>query len=268
MEKRLKDTSAEIVMTCLEENYLKNEVMLNDHCFVRIISGEVKVVSADAVKVFTPGDMMLFPRRQLSTVIQYPKDGQPYKCVLIIFKNERLKDYYMHNAAYCSNVDSPVVRSYEHPLLEGYFTSLLPYFEHQNDLPLKLLDLKIEEALTLLRTIDKTVDRFLADFTEPGKIDLAAFMEKNFMFNMPLEKFAYLTGRSLTTFKRDFKKIYGITPQRWLTEKRLKLAHYLLADGSQKPAEVYRVAGFENLSHFSYAFKKQFGYAPTFHRCD
>jgi hypothetical protein len=32
------------------------------------------------------------------------------------------------------------------------------------------------------------------------------YMEKNFMFNMPLEKFGYLTGRSITTFKRDFKK--------------------------------------------------------------
>jgi hypothetical protein len=47
----------------------------------------------------------------------------------------------------------------------------------------------------------------LANFEEPGKIDLADYMEKNFMFNLPLEKFAYLTGRSLTTFKRDFSKI-------------------------------------------------------------
>ncbi|RZJ76456.1 MAG: AraC family transcriptional regulator, partial [Flavobacterium sp.] len=27
--------------------------------------------------------------------------------------------------------------------------------------------------------------------------------------------------------------------------------------------EVYYETGFENLSHFSYAFKKHFGYAPT-----
>jgi AraC-like DNA-binding protein len=79
---------------------------------------------------------------------------------------------------------------------------------------------------------------------------------------MPLDRFSYLTGRSLTTFKRDFKNIYGVTPQRWLTEKRLKLAYYLLIDGNQKPAEIYREAGFENLSHFSFAFKKMFGYAP------
>jgi AraC-like DNA-binding protein len=93
-------------------------------------------------------------------------------------------------------------------------------------------------------------------------IDLADFIEQDYMFNMPLNKFSYLTGRSLTTFKRDFDKIYGVTPQRWLTKRRLKLAHYLLSESKQKPVDVYREVGFENLSHFSYAFRKQFGYAP------
>lgn len=264
MEKRLPHPATEVVVTCLAEKYLKNEVMLEEHCFVRIISGEVKIVLANVSQVFGPGATLLFPRRQLSTVIQYPKDNQAYKCVLIIFKNKRLQDYYSCNRAYESVEGVDTIKSYEkHPLLESYFASLLPYFELQGELPEKLVALKIEEALTILRTIDKSVDAYLADFSEPGKIDLAGFMEKNYMFNMPLDKFSYLTGRSLTTFKRDFSKIYGVTPQRWLTMKRLKLAHYLLSESNQNPVEVYREAGFENLSHFSYAFKKQFGYAPT-----
>ncbi|CAM4417289.1 AraC-type DNA-binding protein [Pedobacter westerhofensis] len=186
-----------------------------------------------------------------------------YKCVLIILKGERLKDYYSRNSVHENIERSPAVKSYEkHPLIESYLASLLPYFELQDELPEKLVTLKIEEALTILRSLDKRVDSFLADFSEPGKIDLEEFMEQNYMFNMPLERFSYLTGRSLTTFKRDFINIYGATPQRWLTKKRLKLAHYLLSESKQKSVEVYREVGFENLSHFSYAFKKQFGYAP------
>jgi AraC-like DNA-binding protein len=263
MEKRLKNPLAEIVVTCLEEKYLRNEVMLDDHCFVRIISGEVKIILSDTSQIFGPGDTILFPRRQLSTVIQYPKDSQAYKCVLIKFKRDRLKDYYSRSRAKKSIERLPAIKAYEkHPLIESYFASLLPYFELQDELPEKLLALKVEEAITILRTIDECVDTVLADFSEPGKIDLADFMEQNYMFNMPLDKFSYLTGRSLTTFKRDFSEIYGITPQRWLTKKRLKLAHYMLSERKQKPVEVYREAGFENLSHFSYAFKKQFGYAP------
>ncbi|CAM4417263.1 hypothetical protein SAMN06265348_11912 [Pedobacter westerhofensis] len=70
MEKRLGNPSSEIVLSCSSEKYLRNEVRLDDHCFVRIISGEVKVVGADVSNVFGPGDTLLFPRRQLWTVIQ------------------------------------------------------------------------------------------------------------------------------------------------------------------------------------------------------
>jgi len=263
MQKALLNTSAEIVLSCLSEKYLKNEVMLKEHCFVRIISGELKVILANTSRVFGPKDTIIFPRRQLSTVIQYPKDNKPYKCVLIMFKSDRLHDYYSRNSAYHSaECLSPVISFEHHALIENYFTSLLSYFDLNNELPEQLLQLKIDEALTILRMIDASVDTFLADFSEPGKIDLEEFMDRNYMFNMPLEKFSYLTGRSLTTFKRDFNKIYGLTPQRWLTLKRLNLAYYLLSEHKQNPIKVYREAGFENLSHFSYAFKKQFGYSP------
>ena len=80
---------------------------------------------------------------------------------------------------------------------------------------------------------------------------------------MPMEKIGYLTGRSLTTFKRDFKKAFNTTPQKWLTQKRLELAHYQFAEKNKKPVEVYYEVGFENLSHFSFAFKKHFGYSPS-----
>jgi len=85
--------------------------------------------------------------------------------------------------------------------------------------PENLASLKITEAITILREIDKNIDNVLANFDVPGKVDLINFMERNFMFNMPMEKLGYLTGRSLSTFNRDFKKFFNATPQKWLTEK-------------------------------------------------
>jgi AraC-like DNA-binding protein len=80
---------------------------------------------------------------------------------------------------------------------------------------------------------------------------------------MPMEKLGYLTGRSLSTFNRDFKKQFNSTPQKWLTEKRLALAYYQLSEKKKKPTEVYLEVGFEDLSHFSFAFKKKYGLSPT-----
>jgi len=75
-----------------------------------------------------------------------------------------------------------------------------------------------------------------------------------------LIQFAKLTGRSLATFKRDFKKVFAAAPEKWLLQKRLEMAHYLIGQRKQTPATAYLEAGFENLSHFSTAFKKFFGY--------
>ncbi len=89
--------------------------------------------------------------------------------------------------------------------------SLLLYHDLGKLSDQRLVDLKIKEALFLLLEEIPEVKNILFDFTEPGKIDIEAFMNKNFHFNVHLDRFAYLTGRSLATFKRDFEKIFGTT---------------------------------------------------------
>ena len=264
MTQQQRNNYAEIVLSCIEEKYFKNEIVLEDHSFVKILSGEMKIIQADSTFSFGPGDMLLFPRNQLSTIIKYPKDGRSYKSVVMTLTEDRLKRFYTKNPIKSAEQSKHRILPFEkHPLLESFFTSLLPYFDLETELPEKLSSLKIEEALTILRTIDHSIDNILSDFSRPGKINLADFMEKNFMFNMPIEKFGYLTGRSLTTFKKDFKTAFQTTPQKWLTQKRLELAHYQLSEKKRRPVEIYYETGFENLSHFSYAFKKQYGYSPT-----
>ncbi|KMQ68781.1 AraC family transcriptional regulator [Chryseobacterium sp. FH2] len=255
---------AEIVLSCIEEKYFKDEIILEYHSFIRIISGEMKVIQADSSFTFGAGDTLLIPRNELSTYIKYPKDGRPYKSVVMTLTTERLKRFYTKNPIQLSEPHTHKIRTFDkHPLLESFFASIIPYFDLSDELPEKIISVKIEEALTILRTTDKGIDNLLADFSEPGKIDLAEFMEKNYMFNMPMEKFGYLTGRSLTTFKRDFKKAFYTTPRKWLTQKRLELAHYQLTEKGRKPVEIFYEVGFENLSHFSFVFKKHFGYPPT-----
>ena len=263
MEYKAKYITEDIKLSCYEDKFFKSDISFECHMLIWFISGETKIVQADATYLFKKGDIFLIPRNQLATIINYPLDGQPHKTVVMHLTTKRLKDFY-----HLLNIKPTIQRSQKihrfnnHPLLESCLASLIPYFE-MRELPENIAFLKITEAISILRAIDSEIDHVLANFEEPGEIDLAAYMEKNFMFNLPLEKFGYLTGRSLTTFKRDFSKIFKITPQRWLTQKRLELAHYLFVEKRTKPIEVCYEVGFENLSHFSYAFKKQFGYAPS-----
>ena len=263
MEYQAKYITEDIKLSCYDDKFFKSDIMFDHHMLIWFISGETKIVQAVATYFFKQGDIFLIPRNQLATIINYPTNGEPHKTVVMHLSTDRLRNFYEGMNIRKKPAGSHKIQVFNnHPLLESCVASLIPYFE-MKQLPENIAELKITEAISILRTIDEGIDQVLANFEEPGKIDLAAYMEKNFMFNLPLEKFGYLTGRSLTTFKRDFSKIFSTTPQRWLTQKRLELAHYQFLEKKRKPIDVCYEVGFENLSHFSFAFKKHFGYTPS-----
>lgn len=263
MDYTAKYITPDIKLSCYEDKFFKSDISFEQHMLIWFISGETKIVQAEGTHIFKAGDIFLVPRNQLATILNYPKDGLPHKTVVMHLTAEKLRDFYASMNVKPKPLASQKIRRFNnHPLLESCLSSLIPYFE-MKDIPANIASLKITEAISILRAVDPDIDSVLSNFDEPGKIDLVSYMEKNFMFNLPIEKFGYLTGRSITTFKRDFKKAFDTTPQRWLTQKRLELAHYQFAEKKMKPVDVCYEVGFENLSHFSYAFKKHFGYAPT-----
>ena len=231
---------------------------------VGVLAGELSVVQADRTRQAAAGETLLLPRHQPATLLKAPKDGLAYQAVVLTLPTALVRAYYAQPPRHLPSPAAPEPLLFPpNPLLQSLFTSLLPYLTLQQPLPEQVFAAKLTEALEILRSLDPRSDKVLANFAEPGKVNLAEFMEANYQFNLPLAKFSYLTGRSLTTFKRDFKKAFQLSPQRWLTQKRLALAHYQLATTRRKPVELYLEVGFENLAHFSFAFKKQFGYPPT-----
>lgn len=264
MEHISKYLSRDIKLSSYEDKLFKSDLMFKDHMLVWFISGETKIMQAEATFVFKTGDIFLIPRNELATIINYPKNGLPHKTVVMHLSVERLKRFY-EKLDYRKKTlrQQKMYRFSNHPLLESCLASLIPYFDVDGEFPESLATLKIEEAVSILRLIDPSVDSVLANFDVPGKIDLVDFMQRNFMFNMSLEKLGYLTGRSLSTFNRDFKKLFQTTPQKWLTDKRLELAYYHLVQKKKKPTEVYLEVGFEDLSHFSFSFKKKYGVSPN-----
>jgi len=88
-------------------------------------------------------------------------------------------------------------------------------------------------------------------------------VEDNYTSPISLEELAYLSGRSLFSFKRDFQQIYGSTPARWIREKRLAKARQMLQSSQMSVADVAYSLGFENPTHFSRIFKQQYGIPPS-----
>lgn len=148
--------------------------------------------------------------------------------------------------------------------MAAFIPSLLPYYNHdERKIKAPFADVKREELLLILLQLQPDLAGVFFDYGIPQKINLEEFMNKNFRFNASINRFAFLTGRSLSAFKRDFNTIFNDTPNRWLVKKRLQEAYFLIERKKQKPADIYLELGFETLSHFSFSFKKQFGLTPT-----
>ena len=194
-----------------------------------------------------------------------PAPAGTFKAVNILMDAELLTSFSLE---YGIKADRPYtgepMRELEPNLLmDNFFRGFTPYFEPENKMGKALVNLKVKEAIHLLLHVAPEMKDLLFDFWQPGKIDLEDFMQKNYMHNVPMSRFAQLSGRSLSAFKTDFDKVFGIAPGRWLLERRLSEAFLLIREKGQRASDIYLDLGFEDLSHFSFAFKKQFGIPPS-----
>lgn len=254
-----------LLYSCTEQKQRGNEQFVHEHAFGYIVSGEVHSLSNNEKQVFKQGMIGLVRRNQLVKSIKVPASGSDFKSINIFLEQDFLRRYAAENklTPVARYTGEPLIELTNDPFIKGYFDSLLPYFNHASQLNAQLAELKTLEAVELLLRAKPELKNLLFDFSEPHKIDLEAYMNQHYMYNVPTAQFARLTGRSLAGFKRDFEKIFNIPPGQWLQQKRLNEAYFLIREKGRKPSDVYLDVGFENLSHFSYSFKKTFGVAPS-----
>ncbi|MFK3939231.1 AraC family transcriptional regulator [Alkalihalobacillus sp. NPDC078783] len=92
--------------------------------------------------------------------------------------------------------------------------------------------------------------------------DVKVYMDKHFTDNLAVSFLASYSGYSITQFSKQFKQTYHITPTRYLTEKRMKLAKQLLFS-RVKAKDIAAYLGYTDEYYFSRVFKKVEGVAPS-----
>lgn len=240
-----------------------------EHTLIYIHSGELEIAERDRKTILRRGDCAFMRRDNRMWLQKRVKEGQPYRSVVMKFSREYLRDFFQA----LSRKEIPTNAKREKASLVKFpsnrldvrtlFESLMPYFEAGIVPDDEILKLKMAEGLFTILKTDKNLYASLFDFVEPWKIDIVDFMEKNFMNDLSMNEIAYYTGRSLATFKRDFKKVSELTPQKWIIHRRLEAARELIHKGGRKVSEICFDVGFKNLSHFSRLYKEMYGMSPT-----
>lgn len=240
------------------------EQFIADHTFMYIIKGIMRCYDGNKTYILRSGNGALARKNRLGRYKKEKVDGELEK-VFIFFDEGFLRMFQEKHQLKAAAFHSPdtLVRIDPTGLIPTFIRSLMPYYKGGGKIDPPFADIKREELLMILLQNQPELAGIFFDFGIPEKINLEEFMHRNYTFNVSLQKFAWLTGRSLSAFKRDFRAIFHDTPSRWLVQRRLQEAHFLIDKKNKKPSEIYLDLGFEDLSHFSYAFKKRFGLAPT-----
>lgn len=148
--------------------------------------------------------------------------------------------------------------------LHSLFLGMYAYLKMGNSIPRQLVELKFKELLfnVTLNPRNQPLAFFFSSLDHSRKTNLYHVMSNHFQYDLELEDFARLSGRSLSTFKRDFKSHYKGTPARWLIEKRLDYAKNLLINSDMNVNEICFESGFRNVTHFIRAFKEKYSLPP------
>ena len=258
----------DIIYSCFQPEESLSELCLPHHALIYFYSGEINITDDGKEHNVHAGEYVFLKKDNKVKIHKHTLGNAPYKAISIRFDRTFLRDYFKtldknKMPKDVKRFNEAVIKMEKSPYVESLFTSLFP-FTDQGIIPEEdFVEMKMKEAMHyILRANEKFYPTFF-DFNEPWKIDIMQFMEQNFMEDMSMEDFAFYTGRSLASFKRDFANVCNLTPQKWLIQRRLKKANEMIKKGGKKINDIYMEVGFKNRSHFSTAYKKQFGHSPT-----
>jgi len=241
--------------------------------FVHVLSGKKTWRTTDGTWTAKKGQTLFFKKGAAVLHQDFKEDF----CVLVFFVSDHfVRDVVREVSGQLSGPrDGEALRQAAiivngDVTLSAYFQSMLAYFTGTAKPADTLLTLKLKELIVsiLLGGNNPELAGYFQSLLKSDTPPLSQIMEANFCYNLGLEDFAKLSHRSLSTFKRDFQKYYKQPPGKWLLQKRLDYSAVLLKNPAVNVSQAALDSGFEDLSHFSRAFKDKFGVSPASFRKD
>lgn len=155
-------------------------------------------------------------------------------------------------------------------LIEAYIDSLQIYFENPGLVDEELVIIKLKELVLLLLKTDhaSSVVELMSDLFHPRAYALKDVVESHLYSDVNVEELAFLCDLSLSSFKREFARLYGESPGHYIRNRKLARAADLLKATVMRVTEVCYECGFNDLANFSTAFHKLYGKSPRRYRMD
>ncbi len=195
---------------------------------------------------------------------------QEFESILIFFDDKVLTEFSVSNAILINRLRkkyTPVPARYvsfeKDDFIRNYIQSIQVLVAGKRHLSTEMKRLKLSELLLYL--LENRSEPFLSFLNRSKALEnemrVRTVVEANITETLTIEEMAFLCNVSVSTFKRQFRKIYNSTPAEWFLRQKMKLAAQLLTN-KERPGEIWFKLGFETHTGFTKSFKKQFGVSP------
>lgn len=181
-----------------------------------------------------------------------------------------------------SNDDAPLFRDFVDELLEGRAASIveshkmatteimdvvseLVYFRYPGKMRRLYIKSRVVDLLRL-SVENISLEGKSGDGISAAEIKMVNTVKEYLLTNLDnpgtLKEISIRTGVNEFKLKRGFRKVFGKSVMSFVQEARLTLAKEMITNSDSPLKAIAMRAGYRNISNFTTAFRKHFGYSP------
>jgi len=242
----LRSNTSSIVFKSLSESLEDKKMYLSSIAVLLVMRGEQIVRNYDQKDLLVKTNEMVILPQDLYVVSDFVTKEGVFEAFIFFIDEQLIEKYLLLNSTKKEKkeIESVPIKAPISRQVAQFIRSMREVYNTDNNNNKLLLEIKVLEFLLLLEIQQESQSLINTLINPIKKRNISKFMEQNYLSNLKISDYALLTGRSDSTFNRDFKRLYGTTPKKWLTQVSLEV-------------------GYENVSHFIEAYKKEFSVTPN-----
>ncbi len=208
-----------------------------------------------------------------------PEDGKGFEQVVVYYSPQQIQRILLqlnmsfalditshHTCEACSRLNHVSMTATS--VLRNYFQHLSSYLHDENFIQDPTAEnIKMTELIYSLISMPECCLRSkVLSNADAAYGNFEQIIYGNVFCDISIEALAAQTNRSLTSFKKEFKRHFSLPPHRWFIHQRLMQSRLLLISTLKSISEIGNECTFPNTSHFIKLFKKEFGVTPAVYR--
>ncbi len=245
-------------------------------CFLYVLKGGFQY-QVDTINTDIPADYsLLLNCINSGQEIHCSKSEDSCKIVIVTFYPDILKKIYDRELPsllqkpinIVSNKSSEKINN--DFLIKKYVEGLLFYFENPLLINEDILILKLKEIILLLAQSHNSdsIQLILSKLFSPTTYSFKQIIEANLFSQLTIGQLAEQNNLSVSSFKREFAKLYNDTPANYIKNKKLEKAAELLVISEERVTDIAFECGFNDLATFTKNFGDKYRLTPTNYRME